>query len=223
MIVNEIIISDESRLMERQGFMGNRKKNPETFRRIEEYINTYQKENGMVPSNAELSKGLGLSPATISRYLMQMRKDGVISYSGHRTIKTRMMQKTMESSVFVPVLGQVACGLPRFAEENIDEYIPLPKSFVGPGEYFLLKAKGDSMIEIGVDDSDLVLIRHQDSAEPGQIVVALVEDEATLKRFYPEPARNRVRLHPENREMNDIYVSNCEIQGVAVKVIKDIH
>lgn len=200
--------------------MGHRKKNPETFQKIEAYINRYQEENGMVPTNAELSKGLGISPATVSRYLMQMRKDGVISYSGHRTIKTRRMMKTKESSMLVPVLGRVACGLPGFAEENIEEYIPLPRSFVGPGDYFLLKARGDSMIEIGIEDKDLVLIRRQDIAEPGQVVVALIGEEATLKRFFPEPGR--IRLHPENREMNDIYVDNCEIQGVAVKVIKDI-
>ena len=78
------------------------------------------------------------------------------------------------------------------------------------------------MVEIGIEDGDLVLIRQQSFAEPGQVVVALMEDEATLKRFFPEPDRNRVRLHPENREMNDIYVPACEIQGVAVKVIKDI-
>ena len=78
------------------------------------------------------------------------------------------------------------------------------------------------MIEAGIDDGDLVLIRQQSTAEPGQIVVALMEDEATLKRFYPEPQFHRARLHPENREMNDIYVENCIIQGIAVKVIKDL-
>ena len=81
---------------------------------------------------------------------------------------------------------------------------------------------GDSMIEAGIDNGDLVLIRQQNYADEGQIVVALMEDEATLKRFYPEPKKHRIRLHPENSRMDDIYVDNCEIQGVAVKVLKDL-
>ena len=199
-----------------------RSKNPEYFRLIEDYINEYRDAKGTVPSNAEISSGTGLSSATVSRYLAKMREDGRISYDGHRTIQTRKMQKARDESVMVPILGQVACGLPKFAEENIEEYIPLPKAYIGQGDFYLLRAKGDSMAEIGIDDGDLVLVRHVSVAEPGQVVVALMGDEATLKRFYPEPERNRIRLHPENREMADIYVDNCEIQGVAIKVIKDI-
>ena len=78
------------------------------------------------------------------------------------------------------------------------------------------------MVEAGIDDGDLVLIRQQDTAEDGEIVVALIDDEATLKRFYPEPEKRRIRLHPENAHMNDIFVEKCEIQGVAVKVLKDL-
>ena len=197
-----------------------RSKNPEYFKRIEDFINAYQEEHNAVPSNAELVKGTGLSSATVSRYIASMVKDGRIIRNGYRNMQTRKMQQTSGNSILVPVLGRVSCGLPGYAEENIEEYIPLPKSFVGPGDYFLLRAKGDSMIEIGIDDSDLVLIRRQDTAEPGRVVVALIEEEATLKRFYPEG--DCIRLHPENRDMNDIYVQSCEIQGVAVKVIKDI-
>lgn len=199
-----------------------RSKNPEYFKLLEDFINEYLDDNGTAPSNAEISAGTGLSSATVSRYLAQMREEGRVSYGGHRTLQTKKAQQSKGQSTMVPLLGQVACGLPRFAEENIEDYIPLPKSFVGKGEYFLLRAKGDSMTEIGIDDGDLVLVRQQCTADEGQVVVALIEDEATLKRFYPEPDRNRVRLHPENHEMNDIYVPSCEIQGVAVKVIKDI-
>ena len=78
------------------------------------------------------------------------------------------------------------------------------------------------MIEIGVNDGDLVLVWQQSSANEGQVVVALTEDGATLKRFYPEPENHRIRLHPENRSMEDYYVDDCEIQGIAVKVLKDI-
>ena len=120
------------------------------------------------------------------------------------------------------VLGSVACGVPRFAEENIEEYVRLPVSLFGSGDFYILRAVGDSMIGVGIDDGDLVLVRQQNYAEAGQIVVALVEDEATLKRYYPEPENKRVRLHPENDSMSDIYVDECLIQGVAVKVIKNL-
>lgn len=197
-------------------------KNPEYFTLIENFIEDYREKTGNAPSNPEIAKGVGLSPATVSRYLTKMREDGRISYNGRRTLQTKKMQRSRNEGVMVPLLGQVACGIPKYAEENIEDYIPLPRSYIGQGKFFLLRAVGDSMIDIGIDSGDLVLVRQQNTAETGQVVVALIDDEATLKRFYPDPERNQVRLHPENREMNDIIVDNCEIQGVAVKVIKDI-
>ena len=123
----------------------------------------------------------------------------------------------------MPVLGVISGGIPKFAEENIEEYIRLPVSLFGTGKFFILRAYGDSMIEVGIDDGDLVLIRQQETASAGQIVVALINNEdATLKRYYPEPEKHRVRLHPENSRMDDIIVPDCAIQGVAVKVLKDL-
>jgi repressor LexA len=122
----------------------------------------------------------------------------------------------------VPILGEVACGLPRFAEENIEDYVQLPASLFGSGDFYMLRANGYSMIDVGISSGDFVLIRRQNTAEPGEIVVALVEEEATLKRYYPEPEHRRVRLHPENDALDDIYVDDCMIQGVAVKVLKDL-
>ena len=124
--------------------------------------------------------------------------------------------------IHFPILGRIACGIPKFAEENIEEYVRLPVALFGKGNFFILRAYGDSMIEAGIDDGDLVLIRQQNYADEGQIVVALMEDDATLKRYYPEPENQRIRLHPENSRMDDIYVDYCEIQGVAVKVLKDL-
>lgn len=98
----------------------------------------------------------------------------------------------------------------------------LPVALFGRGQFFILRASGDSMIGVGINDGDLVLIRQQDSACEGQIVIALMDDEATLKRYYPEPEKNRVRLHPENEKLEDIFVKDCIIQGVAVRVIKDL-
>lgn len=190
-------------------------KSSETCERIRTAIRDYREYRGTSPSVAEIAAAAGVSKATVSRYLSDMRQRGELDYAGHRGIVMKEQQ-----TVRVPVLGAVACGLPKLAEENIEEYVSLPVSLFGSGEFFLLRASGDSMIEAGVDDGDLVLIRRQDTADAGQIVVALVEDEATLKRFYPE--RGQVRLHPENSAMEDIYVESCLVQGVAVKVIKDL-
>lgn len=189
----------------------------ETYALIRTAIRDCREHRGTSPSVAELAAATGVSKATVSRYLSDMRERGELDYAGHRGI---VMKGERQQTVRVPVLGAVACGLPKLAEENIEEYVSLPVSLFGSGEFYLLRASGESMIEAGIDDGDLVLIRQQDSADAGQIVVALVGDEATLKRFYSE--RGRVRLHPENSAMEDIYVENCLVQGVAVKVIKDL-
>ena len=120
----------------------------------------------------------------------------------------------------VAVLVRVSCFMAKYAEENIEEYVSLPVSLFGQGRFFILRADGESMIEAGIDDGDMVVIRQQSTASEGQIVVALVDDEATLKRYYLDRQHRRVRLHPENSSMEDIYVKRCIIQGVAVHVIK---
>lgn len=127
----------------------------------------------------------------------------------------------------IPVLGDIACGLPLFAEQNIEEYVDLPESWVGTGQFFALHANGESMKNIGINSGDIVIIRQQDTAEPGQVVVALVdENTATLKRYYPRPEEQIVELRPENDEFEtqiiDLKEKPFAIQGIAVKVLKDI-
>ena len=186
---------------------------------IEKFVSDYTDSNGISPTMQEVADGVGSSKATVQRYIAQLCDDGILDYSGYRTMTST---KTKAAAIRVPVLGTIACGIPEFAEENIEEYVRLPVALFGKGNFFILRAYGDSMIEAGIDNGDLVLIRQQNYADEGQIVVALMEDEATLKRFYPEPKKHRIRLHPENSRMDDIYVDNCEIQGVAVKVLKDL-
>ena len=186
---------------------------------IEKFVSDYTDSNGISPTMQEVADGVGSSKATVQRYIAQLCDDGILDYSGYRTMT---FTKTKAAAIRVPVLGTIACGIPKFAEENIEEYVRLPVALFGKGNFFILRAYGDSMIEAGIDNGDLVLIRQQNYADEGQIVVALMEDEATLKRFYPEPKKHRIRLHPENSRMDDIYVDNCEIQGVAVKVLKDL-
>ena len=127
-------------------------------------------------------------------------------------------KNTNDSSQF----PEVVCGPFNFGEENILETYRFPTAFTGAGEFFLLRTFGESMIEAGISPGDLVLIRQQNTAHPGDIVVVSVGDETTLKRYYPEPEKHRIRLHPENRDMKDMYVTKCTIQGVAVKVIRDL-
>ncbi|WP_352399422.1 transcriptional repressor LexA [Anaerotignum sp.] len=199
-----------------------RTKNPEYFSLLEKFIDDYYEANGGSPTVREISEGTSLSIATISRYLNYMKENGMIKYEGHRNIITRQLAQSRTQSVKVPVLGAVSCGIPMFVEENIEEYVRLPVALFGKGDFFILRANGESMIEAGIDHGDLVLIRRQNYAQSGQIVVALMENEATLKRFFPEPQQQRFRLHPENSQMNDIYVDECIIQGIAVKVLKDL-
>lgn len=199
-----------------------RHKNEEYFALLENFINEYTIENGRSPSNRDMASGTGLSTATVSRYLQYMREQGMLDYDGQRNIRTLRQQKMSGAMVEVPILGTIACGIPNLAEENIEEYVQLPVSVFGKGNFYLLHANGESMLDAGIEDGDLVLVRKQNYADEGQIVVALVDDEATLKRYYPEPQKHRVRLHPENKTMEDIYAENCIIQGVAVKVLKDL-
>lgn len=199
-----------------------RTKNESYFKKLEAFIDDYSEKNGVSPTVREIEAGTGLPKATVSRYLSFMRDNGMIDYEGHRNIQTNNSRKIKSETVKVPVLGSVSCGVPKYAEENIEEYVRLPVALFGRGDFFILRANGDSMIEANINDGDLVLIRQQNYADEGQIVVALMEDEATLKRFYPEPRKHRIRLHPENSKLKDIYVDNCIIQGVAVKVLKDI-
>lgn len=199
-----------------------RSKNEEYFRQIETFIDVYRDENAAAPTVMEISAALGIPKTTVGRYLAYMREQGMLEYSGHRNIQTRASKLGRGETLMTPVLGRISCGLPKFAEENIEEYVRLPVALFGRGDFYILRASGDSMIDAGIDDGDLVLIRMQDHADEGQIVVALIEDEATLKRYYIDRQRRCIRLHPENPRLEDIYVSQCQIQGVAVKVLKDL-
>jgi repressor LexA len=196
-----------------------RSKNKALMSEIEQFVSAYTDGYGISPTMQEVADGVGVSKATVHRYISQLCENGILEVSGRRSMTAT---RTKIEAVRVPILGEVACGIPQFAEENIEEYVRLPVALFGRGKFFILRAYGDSMVEAGIDDGDLVLIRQQDSAEDGQIGVARIDDEATLKRFYPEPENHRIRLHPENSHMNDIFVDRCEIQGIAVKVLKEL-
>lgn len=199
-----------------------RSKNPDTMDAIVEYVNRYHLRNYHSPTLAEIADELGIVRSTVYKYLVEMNVRGMISYDG-REIETAVTRKVRHETTSAAILGSIACGLPQYAEENIEEYVSLPVSMFGRGEFYILRASGDSMIEAGIDSGDLVVIRKQNYAEEGDIIVALVENETTLKRFYKDKRRRMIRLHPENKDMADIYVRECVIQGVAVHVIKALN
>ena len=183
------------------------------------YIEAYRKERNTSPTLREIEAGTKIPRSTVSRHLARLKEQGALSFGGHRSI---VLKEQRAATVRVPILGSVSCGVPKYAEANIEEYAELPVSLFGEGEYFMLYANGDSMINAGINHGDPVLIHRQSYAEPGQIVVALMEEEANLKRYYPEPEHHRVRLHAENPAYPDMYTEQCRIQGVAVKVIKSL-
>lgn len=191
--------------------------------RISKFIENYYSINGRSPSIREIADALQISVGCVAKYLAEMEnRKLLINNGGCRGIMTIKMSKTNSQVSNLPVVGSIACGSPLLAEENIECYLPIPKEFLGNGEYFILQANGDSMINAGINDGDYVIIRKQETAEQGQIIVALIDNEATLKRYYVDRRKKKVRLHPENKDMEDMYFDSIVIQGVAIKVIKDI-
>lgn len=202
-----------------------RSKNQETILNILEYINGKFFTTREIPSVQEIADHIGIAKSSASRYLTEMEARGLITRDNtHYSIETLKMKKTMRNIQQLPIVGDIACGMPILAEQNIESYLTISGDFLGAGNYFVLMAKGKSMINAGIDDGDYVIVRQQPSAEEGQIVVAMVEDgECTLKRYYTDKRRKKIRLHPENDKMKDMYFDNIEIQGVAVKIIKNIN
>lgn len=198
-------------------------KSAELMNSILEYIDQVFDNEGSPPSVREIAAQFNISKSCVSNYIAAMREKGMLDNSGSwRGVRTRKMEKKQQGVEYLPVIGSIACGTPMFAEQNVEAYIPIPKDFLSSGNYFLLKAYGDSMINAKIDDGDLVLVRQQEEAEEGQIVVALIDNETTLKRFYYDDARKQIRLHPENDDMEDMFFDSINIQGVAIKVIKDL-
>ena len=199
----------------------------EYFDKLENYINDYQQKQGYSPSISDMVRDLGIPQTTVYRYITHIKENGMIDIKGRGKIASKEMQKTKRATIKPPVLGAVSCGIPKYAEENIKEYVKVPASWFGIGEFFALSADGQSMINAGIDDGDLVIIRKQEYAEPGQIIVALIDNEdATLKRYRPRGDGQYIDLVPENDKFRvrtvDLSCETLIIQGVAVKVLKDL-
>lgn len=196
-----------------------RYKSQAVMEEIVEAINEFFLSHQRTPTITELANTVGRARSNVHSYLREMSRLGMIHYDG-KTLETPVTKKVDSNITLSPILGSIACGEPQYAEEHFEEYVALPTAVFGKGEFFLLRANGDSMIEAGIDPGDLVVVRKQNTAEDGDIIVALVDNETTLKRFYRDERRKCIRLHPENSKMEDIYVRRCYIQGVAENVIK---
>lgn len=195
-------------------------RNKEMEQAIFDYVNEYIEKYNVNPSYRKIAAAVGIrSSGTISRYLKRMEAEGILDLNGKRGVSTKRQRMDIVS---VPIVGSIACGLPNFAEEQISEYVPILRSFLGTGDFFALYASGDSMVDAGIEDGDLVFVRKTSSAYDGDIVVALIEDSATLKRYYNDTERRCIVLHPENSKYRDMEFEDIVIQGVAVKVLKSL-
>ena len=192
--------------------------NEETLCRMEEYIRERQRKDGVSPSYRRIMHALGMSSLNlVQRYVLALENQGRIRRTRLGSIALPKRLDAGKNKI-TPLVGDIACGQPSFAEENIEASYALPEAIFGKGELFMLHTHGDSMIDAGIREGDLIVVRKQNTADDGQIVVALVDGEATLKRLFHR--NGKIVLHPENRQMQDIVMENCEIQGVLVSCIK---
>lgn len=198
-----------------------RSKSPELMNQICKYVEKYYLQNGHSPSTSMIGEAVGIARGTAYKYLVEMSNRGMIEYDGHE-IQTTVTKKVNTDIAQTAIVGSIPCGSPNYEEENIEEYISLPTAIFGTGEFYILRASGDSMINAGIEDEDLVVIRKQNTANEGDIVVALVDNQNTLKRFYRDKKNKKIILRPENEKYQDIIVDDCFIQGVACNVIKSL-
>lgn len=221
-----------------------RKKSNELNEREKDILNFIEqqiKENGYPPSVREIGKSVGLSStATVHGYLTKLEEKGYVKKENQKGRTLRLLKglktenqtkqeefkpegKNLYSSkelVEVPIVGKITAGAPILAVENVTDTFPIPIDFVGNSESFMLTVSGESMIEAGILDGDYILVKKQNVARNGEIVVALIGDEATVKTFYKE--KDHIRLQPENSSMDPIIVSNCEILGKVAGVFRKL-
>lgn len=191
------------------------------------------REKGYGPTVREICSDLGLSsPSTVHVHLKTLEQKGYIvrdplksrsislpsQLSNQDGAEPNVIRPSFSKIVDIPLVGDVAAGEPILAEENITDYISLPTDIVGDAPSFLLSVRGESMIEAGINDGDYVVVKEQPVANNGDIVVAIIEDGATVKRFYKE--KNRIRLQPENSSMDPIITTDCTIAGKVVAVFR---
>ena len=212
--------------------MGRKKKEPDANHMTEmqtavfQYLKAHVKEKNYAPSVRDICRAVGLkSTSSVFSYLNDLEAMGLIRKDPTHPRAIQILGLNQDAReeggrelVQVPLLGTVAAGQPIFAEENITDYYPIPVDMLPNQRIFMLNVKGDSMINCGILSGDRVIVAQQNSCENGEIVVALIDDSATVKRFYRE--KDYIRLQPENDSMSPILVENCEILGKVIGLIR---
>jgi repressor LexA len=204
----------------------------ERQRQILDFLTKYTDAHGYPPTVREIGEAVGLaSPSTVHAHLANLERAGLIKRdpTKPRAIELRREPKApavAESDVHkLPLVGEVAAGGPLLAEENIEEYLAVPEPLSRGGEEFLLRVKGDSMVDAGILDGDIAVVQRQQDARDGDIVVALAgddesADESTMKRFFKEDGR--IRLQPENEALEPIYAAHVQILGKVIGVFRQL-
>lgn len=201
------------------------KRNDIREREMLEYIREYIAKEGFAPTTDTIARAFGCGKATVSKYVTRLLDSGELV---RQTRYGLSLPETAAALPRMPIVGSIACGKPKLAHEDIEGYITADPAIVGVGDFIALIADGDSMIEAGIDDGDIVYVRRQASADDGEIVACLTYDgvtdapRATLKRFYRDPKRRVYILHPENERLSDIVTDNVEIIGVVTHILKKV-
>lgn len=194
----------------------------EKQRQIYEFLKSHTEEKGYPPSVREICEAVNLSStSTVHGHLKRLEKRGLIKRdpTKPRALEIVELHNEKKEMVHVPIIGKVTAGLPILATENIEDTFPLPLNYVKHNkDLFMLRITGDSMIDAGIHDGDLAILEKSQTASNGEIVVALIDDEATIKTFYKE--KNHVRLQPENATLDPIIVPNCSILGKLVGIFR---
>ena len=193
-------------------------------REIFDFVRRYGDEHGYPPTVRDIGKAIGLtSSSTVHAHLANLEKLGVLRRDPTKPRAIEVLVDKAKAAVVpsgLPLVGQVAAGQPVLAEENIEEYVPVPEIAGGDEGEFVLRVKGDSMVGAGIFEGDYVVVRPQETATDGEIVVALVEDEATVKRFFKE--EDHVRLQPENDMLDPILSRDVQLLGRVVGVCRRV-
>lgn len=190
---------------------------------ILQYIKESILKRGYPPAVREICQAVNLrSTSSVHAHLESLERKGYIRKdpSKPRTIEVvdESFNLTRREMVNVPLLGEVAAGAPMFAEENISDYFPFPADMLPNADIFMLKVKGDSMVNVGIFDNDKILVAKQNHANNGDIVVALMDDTATVKTYYKE--KNHIRLQPQNDDMEPILVKDVSILGKVIGLFR---
>ena len=188
---------------------------------IYEFLKTYTDNKGYPPSVREICEAVGLkSTSSVHGHLKRLESKGLIKRDPTKPRALEIKDDSIKKEIInVPIIGKVTAGLPILANENIEEVFPIPLDYISHNqELFILNISGDSMINAGIFDGDLAIIEKCKTAKNGEIVVVLIENEATIKRFYKE--KNHIRLQPENDNMEAIIVNNCKLLGRLVGLFR---